>query len=53
MRSNMSARTTTEAPLGLRERKKQQTRAHIAEAARGLFAELLHGSGLFGRRPKA
>ena len=39
MRSNMSARTTTEAPLGLRERKKQQTRAHIADTARRLFAE--------------
>src|SRR3954462_8618756 len=27
------------APLGLRERKKRQTRAHIAETARRLFGE--------------
>jgi AcrR family transcriptional regulator len=49
MRSNMSAETTAAEttaaettaapPLGLRERKKQQTRAHIAETARRLFTE--------------
>jgi AcrR family transcriptional regulator len=30
---------TTATPLGLRERKKQQTRQHIAETARALFAD--------------
>jgi AcrR family transcriptional regulator len=35
------ATADTRQPLGLRERKKQQTRRHIAETARGLFGE--HG----------
>ena len=42
MRPDMSAgadTTTTSPPIGLRERKKQQTRLHIAQTARRLFGE--------------